>query len=62
MKIKLRKEVYIPISTKLFTCVGCIFLSDNKGICNAPDSIYKYYFNHNQFFHHSQRIFKIFDL
>lgn len=62
MKIKLRKEVYIPISTELFTCVGCIFLSDNKAICNAPKSIYKYCLDHSQFFCHSQRIFKIFDL
>lgn len=62
MKIKLRKEVYIPISPELFTCGDCIFLSDNKGLCNAPKSIYKYCLDHNQFFHHSQRIFKIFDL
>lgn len=25
MKVKLRKEVYIPIPVKRFTCVGCIF-------------------------------------
>lgn len=62
MKVKLRTGVYIPISIKSFTCKGCIFLSDNGGICKAPDSIYKSCFNCQQLFHHSQKCFKIFDL
>lgn len=62
MKVKLREGVYIPTPTERFTCIGCVFLSDNKGICNAPDSIYTYCFNCRQLFHHSQTFSKIFDL
>lgn len=62
MKVKLQTGVYIPTSTKSFTCVGCIFLSDNGGMCKAPDSIYKSCFYSHQLFHRSQKCFKIFDL
>ena len=62
MKVKFRKNVYIPTSTELFTCVGCVFLSANNGICNAPDSIYISCFKVNQLFHHSQKFSKIFEL
>lgn len=62
MKVKLRKDEYISTSTKLFTCIGCVFLSDNNGMCKAPDPIYKSCFNCNQLFHHSRKFSKIFDL
>jgi hypothetical protein len=62
MKVKLREKVYIPIPTEGFTCIGCVFLSANNGICKAPDSIYTSCFNGNQLFHHSQKFSKIFDL
>ena len=62
MKVKLRKDVYIPAPTKLFTCKGCVFLSDNGATCKAPDSIYTYCFRCHQLFRHSQNIFKIFEL
>lgn len=62
MKIKLREDVYIPTPTEKFTCLGCIFLSNNQGICNAPDSIYISCFKVNQLFHHSQKFSKIFEL
>ena len=42
MKVKLREDMYIPTSTEKFTCKGCVFISDNEGICKAPDSIYIY--------------------
>ena len=62
MKVKLQKNVYIPIPTERSTCIGCIFLSDNKGQCKTPDSIYMSCFKVNQVFHRSQKFFKIFDL
>lgn len=62
MKVKLREKVYIPTPIKTFTCVGCVFLSANKGICHAPDSIYKYCFGCHQLFRNSQKFSKIFDL
>ena len=62
MKVKLQKNVYIPIPTERFTCVGCVFLSANKGMCKAPDSIYISCFKVNQLFHHSQKFSKIFEL
>lgn len=40
MKVKFRENVYTPIPTERSTCVGCVFLSANKGMCKAPDSIY----------------------
>ena len=54
--------MYIPTPIKSFTCVGCVFLSANKGICHAPDSIYKYCFGCHQLFRNSQKFSKIFDL
>lgn len=42
MKVKFRENVYTPIPTERYTCVGCVFLSANKGMCKAPDSIYIY--------------------
>lgn len=62
MKVKLRENVYIPISIGRFTCVGCVFLSDNRGICTAPDDIYTSCFNSHKLFCHFQNISKIFDL
>lgn len=62
MKVKLRESVYMPVPTKGFTCIGCVFLSDNRGICKAPDSIYTSCEYRRQFFHNSQKFFKIFDL
>lgn len=62
MKVKLRENVYIPTSTELFTCKGCVFLSDNNAICKAPDSIYTSCFCSHQLFLHSQKFSKIFDL
>lgn len=62
MKVKLREKVYIPTPIELFTCEGCAFLSNNGGICKAPDSIYTSCSNCNQLFHNSQKFFKIFDL
>lgn len=62
MKVKLREEIYTPTSTELFTCTGCVFLSDNNAICKAPDSIYISCFCSQQLFHHSQKFSKIFDL
>ncbi len=62
MKVKLRENMYIPTSTKRFTCKGCVFLSDNNAICEAPDSIYTSCFGCRQLFHHSQKFSKIFDL
>jgi hypothetical protein len=62
MKVKLRSGVYIPTSTELFTCVNCVFISDNGGICKAPDSIYTSCCKRNQLFHKSQEFFKIFEL
>lgn len=62
MKVKLQEGVYIPTPIKAFTCVGCVFLSANKGLCHAPDSIYTYCFNCRQLFCHSQKSSKIFDL
>lgn len=62
MKVKLREEVYMPTPIKTFTCVGCVFLSDNGVMCNAPDSIYTFCCEVNQSFHHSQKFSKIFDL
>lgn len=62
MKIKLRENVYIPISTEKLTCIGCVFLSEGKGICTAPDSIYIPCSNSHQLFYNSQKSFKIFDL
>lgn len=62
MKVQLQKTVYIPASSKLFTCVGCVFVSDNGGLCEAPDSIYEYCFKCDQLFYQSQKYFKIFDL
>ena len=40
MKVKLREDVYIATPTEYSTCVSCVFLSDNGGICNAPNYIY----------------------
>lgn len=62
MKVKFREGVYIPIPTERSTCVGCVFISADKGMCKAPDSIYTACFNVNQLFHNSQKFFKIFDL
>lgn len=62
MKVKLRESVYMPVPTKRFTCVGCVFLSDDRGTCNAPNSIYTSCEHHRQIFHNSQKFFKIFDL
>lgn len=62
MKVKLRKDVYIPTPTELYTCVGCVFLSANGGMCKAPDSIYTFCGKVNQSFHRSQKFSKIFDL
>jgi hypothetical protein len=62
MKVKLQEDVYIPIPIERFTCMGCVFLSDNGARCKAPDSIYTYCFKCQQLFRHSQNIFKIFDL
>ena len=62
MKVKLREDMYIPTSTEKFTCKGCVFISDNEGICKAPDSIYISCYKVNQLFHHFQKCFKIFDL
>lgn len=62
MKVQLRKDVYIPTFTERFTCAGCDFLSVNKGLCKAPDSIYVSCFKCQQLFHRSQNFFKIFDL
>ena len=62
MKVKLREGVYIPVPTTLFTCVGCIFLHANNGICKAPDSIYTSCFNSQQLFLQYQKKFKTFDL
>lgn len=62
MKVKLREDVYIPISIGRFTCVGCVFLSDNGGTCNAPDCIYTSCFNCHKLFCHFPKISKIFDL
>lgn len=62
MKIKLQENVYISKSTEKFTCIGCVFLSNCKGICTAPDSIYITCSNSRQLFRHSQKFFKIFDL
>lgn len=42
MKVKFRENVYTPIPTERSTCVDCVFLSANKGMCKAPDSIYIY--------------------
>lgn len=62
MKVKLLEKVYIPTSTKKFTCKGCVFLSDNNAICKAPESIYTSCFCSQQLFCRSQKCFKIFDL
>lgn len=62
MKVKLREDMYIPTPTELFTCMGCVFLSANNGICQAPDCIYTSCFNCHQLFHRSQKISKIFEL
>lgn len=62
MKIKLRENVYIPIPTKGFTCMSCVFLSNNNAICTAPDSVYIPCSHNPQLFHHSQKFSKIFDL
>ena len=62
MKVKLREDVYISILTERFTCIGCVFLSDNKGMCNAPDCIYTFCKDYHQLFHNSQKFSKIFDL
>jgi hypothetical protein len=62
MKVKLREEVYIPIPTERFTCMGCVFLHSNNGICKAPDSIYTACFACNHLFYKSEKISKIFDL
>lgn len=62
MKVKLREDVYISIPTEKFTCKGCVFLSDNKGLCNAPDCIYTLCKDCHQLFHNSQIFFKIFEL
>lgn len=62
MKVKLRTGVYIPTPIESFTCVGCVFLSANGGMCKAPDCIYTYCFNCHQLFHNSQKSFKIFEL
>lgn len=62
MKVKLQENVYISTSTKLLTCVGCAFLSNGKGMCKAPDSIYMPCRNSHQLFSHSQKSSEIFDL
>lgn len=62
MKVKLREDVYIPVPTELFTCKSCIFLSNNGGLCAAPDSIYTSCKDHRQLFHNSQKFSKIFEL
>lgn len=62
MKVKLREDVYIATPTEYSTCVSCIFLSDNGGICNAPDLIYTSCIDGHQVFHHSQNFSKIFEL
>lgn len=62
MQVKLREDVFISMPTERFTCMGCVFLSDNKGMCNAPDCIYTFCKDHNQLFHNSQKSSKIFDL
>lgn len=62
MKVKLQEGVYIPTSIKTFTCVGCVFLHTNNGICKAPDSIYLSCIRGDQLFHRSQKFSKIFDL
>ena len=62
MKVKLREDVYIATPTKYSTCVSCVFLSDNGGICNAPNFIYTPCADWHQVFHHFQECFKIFDL
>ena len=62
MKIKLREEVYIPISTEKLTCIGCVFLAANKGLCEAPYSVYSSCFACHQLFRQSPKFSKIFDL
>ncbi len=62
MKVKFRENMYIPTSTKLFTCKGCVFLSDNGTMCEAPDCIYTSCCKVNQLFHNSQKFSKIFEL
>lgn len=62
MKVELRENVYISIPTERLTCIGCVFLSDNKGICNAPDCIYAFCKDYHQLFHNFQKSSKIFDL
>ena len=62
MKVKLREEVYIPTATERFTCMGCVFLHTNNGVCKAPDSIYLSCVHGDQLFHRSQEFSKIFDL
>lgn len=62
MKVKFRESVYIPTPTELFTCKGCVFLSANGALCEAPDFIYTSCFKYHQLFHHSQKFLKIFDL
>lgn len=62
MKVELRENVYKSIPTERFTCIGCVFLSDNKGMCNAPDCIYAFCKDYHQLFRHSQKFSKIFDL
>lgn len=62
MKVKLREDVYIATPTEYSTCVSCVFLSDNGGICDAPNFIYTSCAYCHQVLHHSQKCFKIFDL
>ena len=62
MKVKFREGVYISTPTKFSTCVSCVFISDSRGICNAPDFIYKSCIDCQQVFHRSKNFLKIFDL
>ena len=62
MKVKLQTGVYISTPTEYSTCVSCVFLSDNGGICKAPNFIYHSCIDCHQVYHHSQKFSQIFNV